>query len=220
MDRLVERPGHHGLVPRARALAVLHIGLTGGIASGKSTVADLFVELGAGLVDTDAIAREVVEPGSRALDEIAASFGAEIIAADGTLDRRKMRTIVFADPAKRRRLEAIVHPLIRERALALAGTNPAPYVLLAVPLLIETGFAEIVDRVLVVDCPESLQIQRLMTRDGMSVDEATEMLAAQTDRDSRMKVADDCIDNSGDRATTKQQVEALHAQYLAMTHNC
>lgn len=199
---------------------MFRVGLTGGIASGKSTVAALFVELGAGLVDTDAVARDLVEPGSPALAEIRREFGSDVIDAEGGLDRRRMRSLVFADPARRRALERILHPAIRSRSLELAAASGAPYVIIAVPLLVETGFAEHVDRVLVVDCPESLQLERLVQRDGVTLDEARAMLSAQVARSERVAAADDLIDNGGNLESTREQVRSLHSRYLELGRNC
>jgi len=199
---------------------VLRVGLTGGIASGKSTVAELFAELGARLVDTDVVAREAVKPGSEGLAAIRDAFGHEFLTEAGELDRERMRALIFADPAQRRRLEAILHPLIRRRTLALAAASPGPYVLIAVPLLVETGFGELVDRVLVVDCPESIQVERLMRRDTIDEPAARAVLAAQVDRRTRLAAADDVVDNAGDLAATRRQVETLHARYLELSRNC
>lgn len=199
---------------------MLRIGLTGGIASGKSTVAELFAELGAGIVDTDEIARELVAPGTAGLRAIVDRFGAGVLTAAGALDRQKLRGIVFADAAARRALEAILHPPIREAALARAAACETAYVVIVVPLLFETGFDRLVDRSLVVDCPEATQIERLATRDGMSTDEARAMLGAQLDRSRRLAMADDIIDNSGDLAATRSRVSRLDAQYRALAQNC
>ena len=199
---------------------MLKVGLTGGIASGKSAVADAFAALGAAIIDTDAVAREVVCPGTPALAAIEREFGAEMIAASGELDRSRLRGLVFADADARRRLERIVHPAIRTRTLELIDSTEADYVLIAVPLLVETGFGQFVDRVLVVDCPEEIQLARLMQRDGVSENEARAALAAQTDRMTRNAAADDIIDNSGSLAALKAQVEALHARYLELALNC
>ena len=199
---------------------MLSIGLTGGVASGKSTVANLFAELGVEIVDTDLIARELVRPGRPALAEIVSRFGAGIQTIDGTLDRRRLRTLVFADPRRRQELEAILHPKIREEALARAAASPGPYVILAVPLLFETGFDRLVDRSLVVDCPESLQLERLTQRDALGADEAGAMLAAQIGRAERLTAADDVIDNSGPLESTRTQVRALHERYLQLGQNC
>ena len=200
--------------------AALRVGLTGGIASGKSTVARLFGELGADVIDTDGISRALVVPGSKALDQIVERFGKGVLTAEGTLDRRRLRTIVFADPAGRRELEAILHPPIRAEAMARAAASTAPYVILVVPLLFETGFDRLVDRRLVVDCPESQQIDRLIARDGISATEARAMLAAQMPREERKRRADDCIDNSGSLESTRARVRELHAQFLLLATNC
>ena len=194
----------------------MKIGLTGGVASGKSTVARLFENLGAPLIDTDIVAREVVEPGQEGLAAIRDEFGTDVLTEDGRLDRRKLRSIVFADDAKRRRLEALLHPLIRARVMAQLGRVDAPYVIIAVPLLVETDFGKLVDRVLVVDVPVETQLERLMERDGSTRTEAEAMVAAQTTRDARLARADDVIDNSGALAFTQAQVEALHRRYLQL----
>lgn len=200
--------------------AVLRIGLTGGIASGKSTVAGFFGELGADVIDTDEIARTLVRPGSAALTRIVERFGADVLTADGALDRRRLRAIVFGDPESRRQLEAILHPPIRAEALARAEASTAPYAVIVVPLLFETGFDRLVDRRLVVDCPESQQIDRLVARDGVGEVEARAMLAAQLTRSERKQRADDCIDNSGSLASTRSRVRELHERYLQLATNC
>lgn len=200
---------------------MLTIGLTGGIASGKSTVAELFAALGVPVIDTDVIAREVVEPGEPGLAAIRDAFGAEVLTPDGRLDRRRLREIVFADAAKRRRLESILHPLIRERTLArLAAVRNAPYAIVVVPLLVETDFGKLVDRVLVVDVPVDAQLERLASRDGIDRAAAEAMVAAQASRETRLAHADDVIDNAGDLAATRAQVERLHARYLELATVC
>lgn len=199
---------------------MLKVGLTGGIASGKTAVATAFAGLGATIIDTDAIAREVVSPGTATLEAIREAFGASMITKSGRLDRKRMRRLVFSDVAARRQLEQIVHPAIRARTLELLDRTEAAYVLVAVPLLVETGFGELVDRVLVVDCPEEMQIERLMHRDGVSADEARAVLAAQVDRKTRIASADDIIDNSGSLADLNAQVAALHERYLGIAANC
>lgn len=199
---------------------MLKVGLTGGIASGKSTVADLFEALGAPLIDTDVLARKVVEPGTPGLAAVRDEFGPGVLTERGELDRRKLRSIVFADDEKRRRLESILHPLIRERLRAELDRLDAPYVIIAVPLLIETDFAELVDRILVVDVPVEVQLARLMARDGSTRAEAQAIIDAQVDRETRLARADDIIDNSGDLASTRTQVEALHRRYLQLATVC
>lgn len=193
------------------------VGLTGGVGSGKSTVADLFVERGASLVDTDAIAHELTAAGGLAMPALVAEFGPEIRATDGSLDRVAMRQLAFADPLARRRLEGILHPMIRrisgERCLAAAS----PYVILAVPLLVESGnYRERCDRIVVVDCPESLQIERVMARNGLSAEQVRSIMAAQATRQQRLAVADDIVLNDAGVAKIAQQVEALNDNYLAL----
>lgn len=192
---------------------MLRIGLTGGIACGKSTVADMFAALGAAVVDTDQIGREVVGRGSDALEAIRGAFGDSVIKPDGELDRRKLRGIVFKDPAARLELEALLHPRIRARTLEALDRLAAAYVIVVVPLLLETDFSRLVDRVLVVDCPPSLQVRRLVARDGISETDAEAMLAAQIDRESRLKAAADVIANDGGIEATQDQVAALHEKY-------
>ena len=192
----------------------LRIGLTGGIASGKSTVADLFAALGVPVIDTDVIARDLVEPGKPALDAIAASFGAGVIDPDGRLDRRQLRARVFADDDARARLEAILHPLIGTETLRRARAADGPYQLIVVPLLTDSSLRDFVDRVLVVDCDEAVQVQRLLARDAETPAQAQRMLAAQAGRDERLAIADDVIDNGGDLQATVEQVQALHRRYL------
>jgi dephospho-CoA kinase len=192
----------------------LVVGLTGGIASGKSLVGAMFVKLGAALIDTDQVARDVVAPGEPGLAAVANEFGPAVLNASGELNRPALRSLVFADGAKRQRLEAILHPLIRSRTRAKLAALEAPYALVAVPLLVETSFGELVDRVLVVDCPESLQLERLIKRDAIPKAEALAMVRAQVDRATRLKAAHDVIDNSGTAEATRRQVDLLHRRYL------
>ena len=189
------------------------IGLTGGIASGKSTVADLFAELGAVIIDTDRIARDVVAPGQPALNDIIAAFGATVLQPDGSLDRAALRQRIFANDDDRKRLEAISHPRIREAALRRADTAGGPYQLIVVPLLVGSPLRESVDRILVVDCDEDTQIARLMARDADSEAQARRILAAQSSRSERLAIADDVIDNGGTLDETRRQVRALHDFY-------
>ena len=193
------------------------VGLTGGVASGKSEVTRRFEALGVAVVDADLAARAVVEPGQPALTHIAAHFGAGILRDDGTLDRRQLRERVFADAQARRDLEAITHPAIRARVKAQAQAAPGPYAVVAVPLLAEAGRAAYpwMARVLVVDAPESLQHDRLMRRDGVDEALAARMIAAQASRTVRLAIADDVILNDGDPAHLDTAVAALHARYLA-----
>ena len=199
---------------------MLRIGLTGGIACGKSTVADIFVEQGAFLVDTDSVAREVVSPGQPGLAAVHREFGASVISDSGELDRRTMRKLILHDAHSRRRLESILHPLIRERTLALLSDAHGPYALVAVPLLLETNFAALVDRVLVVDCPEGIQLKRLMQRDQLARTEAQAAIQAQVGRTVRLEAADDVIDNCGAIQATREQVVALHQRYLHLAEVC
>ncbi len=197
------------------------VGLTGGIGSGKSTVAELFVRRGAALVDTDAIARQLTGPHGAAMPEIGAAFGPGIAGADGGLDRAAMRRLVFSDPVARARLEAILHPPIRRESMArCTAADAAPYVLLAVPLLVETdgpgGFRGRVDRVLVVDCDEKSQIARVVARDGLTPGMVRAIIAAQATRAQRRAAADDLINNGGDAGNLAAQVDILHRHYLAL----
>lgn len=192
------------------------VGLTGGVASGKSAAAAAFAALGVPVIDTDVIARDVVAPGTPALAEIVATFGPQFLDAGGGLDRRRLRTHVFADPAARKRLEAILHPHIGAQTLAALERTVASYCILVVPLLVESGFARHVDRVLVVDCPEALQRERLAGRDGSSTREIEHMLAAQLSRAGRLQHADDVLYNAGSLDELHQQVQKLHAHYLEL----
>ncbi len=193
------------------------VAVTGGIASGKTTVAKLFETLGAGLVDTDEIAHALTRAGQPAVAQIGRQFGEEYLDAEGALDRARMRALVFSDADARRKLEAILHPLIRARAAARVDGSPAPYVLLVVPLLVETGgYRGLVQRVLVVDCDEELQVTRAMRRGGLSEQQARAILASQATREQRLGAADDVITNSAGLAELADQVRQLHTRYLAM----
>jgi dephospho-CoA kinase len=193
----------------------LVVGLTGGIGSGKSAAADEFAECGATVVDTDAIARELTEKGGAALALIERLFGPGFIEESGAMDRKKMRDHVFADPAAKRSLEALLHPMIREesgRRIAAAG---GPYVIHVVPLLIESpDYRSRVDRVLVVDCPEETQLARVRKRSGLSEEEVRAIMRTQVSRAERLAAADDVIDNRGSRDALRKQVAALHKKYL------
>ena len=195
---------------------VFRVGLTGGIASGKSTVARLFEALGVPVIDTDVLAREVVAPGEPLLAQIAARFGAGVLAEDGSLDRSALRAIVFADAAARADLEQLTHPAIRARLEALSALLGGQYQLLVIPLLVETGGRTPVDRVLVVDCSEALQIRRLQARDGATLAQAHQILAAQATREARLAMANDVIVNEGDLGAVRDRVAALHATYLKL----
>jgi len=194
------------------------VGLTGGIGSGKSAAADAFAALGAHVVDTDAIAHALTAPGGAALPALREAFGAAVFAPGGALDRAALRRRVFAEPAARVRLEALLHPMIRAEAEAqLRRVVRADfcYALLVVPLLVETGaYREHVDRIAVVDCPEETQIARTMARSGLARAEVEAIMAAQATRAARLAVADDVIDNAGDLAALRQRVSVLHDRYL------
>lgn len=193
------------------------VGLTGGIGSGKSAAATLFEELGAAVVDTDAIAHALTAPGGAAIAAIRAAFGDEVIDARGALDRAAMRRKVFADAQAKARLEAILHPMIRAEADRRCAAASAPYVVLVVPLLVESGgYRSRVQRIAVVDCPEAVQVARVMSRSGLSAAEARAIMAAQAGREQRLAAADDVIDNGGALSALRPQVEALHRRYLEM----
>jgi len=196
--------------------SILRIGLTGGIASGKSTVANFFSDLGVSIVDTDVIAREVVEPGQPALDEIRENFGNEVIAENGSLDRSRLREIVFADDAMRTALEAILHPGIRDAAFEQADKAGGPYVIIVVPLLFESPMKQAMDRILVVDCDVEMQLRRLKSRDNETEEQARRMIAAQASRTERLSIADDVITTDGSLTETRAAVEALHQVYLGL----
>lgn len=195
---------------------MLVVGLTGGIGSGKTTVSDRFAQRGIPVIDTDLLARELVEPGQPALAEIAAEFGADCLDDQGRLDRARLRKQVFADDAGRRRLEAILHPRIRAMARQRIATLQAPYCLLVIPLLVETGMTDLVDRVLVVDVPEAEQIRRVMARDRIDEVQARRILAAQASRDQRLSLADEVVKNFGNVAKLELQITDLHRRYLRL----
>jgi len=196
----------------------LLVGLTGGIGSGKTTVADLFGALGVPLIDTDLVAHRLTGPGGAAMPAIRDAFGAPVIAADGRLDRAAMRELAFADPAARSRLEAILHPMIRaETVRGIAQAAAAPYAIVVVPLLVESGsWHQWLDRVLVVDCPVQTQIERVMRRSALARAQVEAIVAAQASRERRLAAADDVVDNGGDAAGLEPQVRELHARYLAL----
>ncbi len=194
------------------------IGLTGGIGSGKSLVADLLAVRGAAIIDTDVIAHQLTAAGGAAIPPIREAFGAAVINAEGALDRAAMREKVFADPEARRRLESILHPMIgRETDRAAESAAAAPYQVFVVPLLAESGrWKERVDRVLVVDCPEALQVERVMRRNQLSEGQVRAIMAAQANRMQRLALADDVIVNDGPLAEVEAATDRLHASYLAM----
>ena len=194
---------------------MLRIGLTGGIASGKSAVSRLFEELGVPVIDSDLISRELVQPGEPALQEIARQFGSTVIDSTGNLDRPAMRKRIFSSQDNRRLLEDILHPRIRDRiGERLAALGNEPYAIIVIPLLVESRYPVHVDRVLVVDTDESLQRERLMRRDAIDRQQAEAILRAQSDRNERLAVADDVIVNDSDMAALREKVGQLHAAYL------
>jgi dephospho-CoA kinase len=192
------------------------VALTGGIASGKSTVADLFAALGVPIIDTDVIARQVVEPGQLALAAIVTAFGPDVLDAEGRLDRRRMRERIFADPSARQRLEAILHPAIRAEMERQSREAAGPYQVLVIPLLTEGKRRDHVDRVLLVDVPEALQIERLVSRDGVSREQAQASLDAQATRAARLAMADDVVCNTGWVDDLREKVAELHDKYLGL----
>ena len=193
------------------------VGLTGGIGSGKTTVAELFASKGAGLVDTDEISRRLTAPAQPAIAEIARKFGTQFVAEDGSLDRVRMRNLAFADPAARKDLEAILHPLIRNESTRQIQASMAPYVVVVVPLLIESGaYLGMIGRVLVVDCEPETQVRRVMERSGMSRHEVLSIIASQASRQQRLRKADDIIHNDDDLETLRAQVNPLHLRYLGL----
>lgn len=191
------------------------VGLTGGIGSGKTTVAGMFAAHGASVIDTDQIAHSLTAPHGAAMPALLAEFGDDFATPDGALDRAKMRRLVFSDPGARARLEAILHPKIRDATAAAAAIATGPYLIFAVPLLVESGtWRERVDRVLVVDCPEALQIERVMTRNGLQEAQVRAIMAAQATREQRLAAADDVVLNDDGVELLAPQVARLHAFYM------
>jgi dephospho-CoA kinase len=195
---------------------VYRVGLTGGIASGKSTAAGFFAALGVPILDSDRIAREVVEPGQPPLEHLVKRFGPSILTPDGHLDRPALRNIVFSDPKARADLEALTHPAIGAEMEARSAAAGGPYQILVIPLLVEKNLSSHVDRVLVVDCDEALQVSRIHQRDGSSREQAAAILRAQAPRAARVKAADDVIRNDADVGSVQKQVATLHARYLKL----
>jgi dephospho-CoA kinase len=193
---------------------VFRVGLTGGIASGKSTVTKLFHAYGVPIIDSDELARVVVEPGQPPLEQLVARFGASILTSDGRLDRPALRTIVFSDPKARADLEALIHPAIGAALESRSENAGGPYQILVIPLLVEKNLGAKLDRVLVIDCDEALQLRRLQARDGSTLAEARAILNAQATRATRLKAAHDVIQNDGELGALAAQVAALHARYL------
>ncbi|HEY3487177.1 MAG TPA: cell division protein ZapD [Gammaproteobacteria bacterium] len=192
------------------------IGLTGGIGSGKTTVADLFAQYGVPIIDADRSARELVEPGQPALNQITQSFGPEILNGNGTLDRKKLRELIFNDPKQRKQLEDILHPLIRNNMLEQLDAVDSPYAILVIPLLVDTGNWDMIDRILVVDTEEDLQIDRVMQRDAISQEQTETIIDNQVSRQERLAAADDVIENTGSIDDLKTQVKRFHEFYLSL----
>ena len=198
---------------------MLKVGLTGGIASGKSLISKLFAELGIPVIDTDRISHDLMQPGQKAYINAIEHFGPEIVKPDQSIDRALLRQRVFEHPEQRRWLEQMIHPLIRQAAVAqMQAAAPADYVLLVVPLLFESGFDDLVDHVIAIDCPASTQIQRLLQRDGISRHMAVQMIAAQLSNEQRLHRADSIIHNPDD-SDRSSAVQALHQQLLQLVNN-
>jgi dephospho-CoA kinase len=197
---------------------VFCVGLTGGIGSGKSTVADRFAKLGAAIIDTDVISHQLTGPDGRAMREIIACFGSEITNSTGAMDRAAMRGRVFSDSDARRKLEAILHPMIRAESVLRLQAVTAPYALLVVPLLVENlaSYQHLLNRIAVVDCEESQQLARISSRPGISLEQAKSILAVQANQASRLQIADDLIENRGDLVGLDHQIQRLHQKYLTL----
>ena len=198
---------------------MLKIGLTGGIGCGKTAAADHFARLGAQVIDTDLLSRELVTPGQPALTEIVEVFGNGVLTGAGELDRKRLRELIFADSKARKRLEGILHPKIRRTMLERADNSKAPYVIFVIPLLLETGQQSLVDRVLVIDLPEELQRQRVANRDDLNDEQISQILAAQIDRQTRLQAADDVVNNNGGITQLHHQIENLHQKYLSQSQD-
>lgn len=196
---------------------VFTVGLTGGIASGKTAVSDRFAALGVPVIDTDMIAREVVAPGHPVLQQVIAAFGEDIIDPDGQLKRRKLRELIFSNPAKQSLLEDILHPAIRNEVKRRIAKIGGSYCIVVIPLLAESGHFEWLDRILVVDVTESTQIERLIARDEVSENQARASLSAQASRETRLRIADDVIDNNGEVENLDSAVAKLHRQYVSLS---
>lgn len=192
------------------------VALTGGLASGKSSAARRFEELGVPVIDADVVTRRLVEPGAPALAEIVEAFGAEVLDERGRLDRAKMRRRIFRHDGDRRKLESILHPKVRDAMQAFAASSDAPYVLFVIPLLVETNRAREMDRIIVVDAPRALQAARTAARDGSPPETIAAMLDAQAARADRLAIADTVIENTGDLAALRKRVDGVHREYLAL----
>jgi dephospho-CoA kinase len=201
---------------RSRPLVV---GLTGGIGSGKSTVSAIFESLGVPVIDADQLAHQLVAPGQAALDEIRKTFGERCITPDGHLDRALIRQRVFSNSDEKQKLESILHPRIRNRIVAWIAGLESPYCIVVIPLLLETGQTDLVDRILVVDIPENEQLTRVAARDGLTHNAVLAIMDSQTDRETRLAAADDVIANSSDIASLESRVRTLHSYYLEISHD-
>jgi dephospho-CoA kinase len=195
---------------------VLKVGLTGGIASGKSTVAEMFAGYGIPVIDTDLIARELVLPGMPALNAIRQRFGDRILSPDGTLDRGALRKIVFESDDSRKALEAILHPRIRRETVDRSHAAKGPYQIIVVPLLVESTLKSMMDRIVVIDCDAETQLRRLLSRDAESQEQAMRMIASQASRSERLAIASDVILNNGDLDETRRQVDSLHREFIGI----
>jgi dephospho-CoA kinase len=197
----------------------LVVGLTGGIGSGKTTVANSFHRLGVPVIDADQLARELVEPGQIALDEIISTFGTEVVTTNGRLDRDYVRQQIFSDPARKSQLETILHPKIRQRIRTLLSEIRTPYCIVVIPLLLETRQTDLVDRILVIDSPEKEQLIRVAARDGLSDNAIMAIMASQTDRQTRLAAADDIIVNDRGISELTGRIQELHRHYMGITHD-
>ncbi|MGI2207097.1 dephospho-CoA kinase [Shewanella baltica] len=193
------------------------VGLTGGIGSGKTTVANLFAAEGVTLVDADIVAREVVAPGSKGLEAIVTHFGAEILTPEGELDRAKLRQRIFSHPEEREWLNQLLHPMIRQEMLAQVEKATSAYVIMVVPLLFENGLDRLVNRTLVVDISPELQVNRTVKRDNVDASQVNNIISSQCSRSEKLARADDIIDNQGEISTLKREVLALHQRYLQLS---
>lgn len=212
-------PGTQATTPCGHRKQPLVVGLTGGIGSGKSTVANGFADLGIEVIDADRLARDLVEPGQPALEEIIAAFGIDCITGDGRLDRDYVRCQIYADATRRRQLEAILHPRIRQLIKTQLAGISAPYCIVVIPLLLETRQTDLVDRVLVVDIPEKEQLKRVAARDGLTHNAIMAIMAAQTDRNTRLNAADDVITNDTDLDSLAGRILELHQLYMELAHD-
>jgi dephospho-CoA kinase len=205
--------------PPERDKQTLVVGLTGGIGSGKTTVANGFSALGVPVIDTDVLARELVEPGQPALDEIISTFGTEVTTADGRLDRNHMRQLIFTDPARKAQLEAILHPKIRQGIRTLLADIRSAYCIVVIPLLFETRQTDLVDRILVVDSPEKEQLTRVAARDSLSDNAIMAIINSQANRNTRLAAADDIIVNDRGMSELTGHIQKLHRYYMDITHD-